>query len=746
MRRRDFFKASTAGISLTVLQGCEKKEEEQFIVQVPLRPGVLQGESVWRPGVCRQCSAACGIQVRVVDGNAKKIEGLPDNPINQGGVCALGQSLLQELYNPDRILVPQRRTGNRGEGSFEPTTWEDALAEVVAAIGSAPVEGVAFVGADRRGLTGALFRRLAAALGAPPPTFVEAPELEVERQAALISLGIDDIPYFDVRRSDYVLSIGAPIVDRWRSPVHYTRALAEMRRGRPRRRGRFVHAEARMSLTAANADEWLPVRPGTEGVLARALAGVLLSEGGVAVAARERYSRLFPDDPPSLGEAASVCDLNPERIRRVALELGAAENRMVVSGGSAAAHSNGLFNVVAALGLNVLLDNLGKSGGVFAPARFDLASGIEPPEGGQTSMAELAARLRGEATPPVQLLFVAETDLLHALPASWGVADALASLEKVIVMSSFTDDTALHADLLLPLSTELERFDAVEPAASIGVSVLGLSRPAIDALGEGRHPGDVLLSVAAALGEPVAGQFPWASFEALVRQRIQQEQDRLPGGPGASAAAYYFEALARGGIFEDGAPQLGPPGPAGPAPAATEARFDGSAEDFPFQLIPYESLKIGDGRGANRPWLQELPDPLSTVMWNGWAELSPTDAEQLGVGEGDRIRVESPAGSIEVLALIDPAVRPGVIGMPMGHGHRAYGRYAQGRGANPLDLVGRLQVDGTLAPAWAASRIRIQRLGSGSLARFGRSYTERGADERIPVAWAPMSTGEEVPA
>ena len=96
----------------------------------------------------------------------------------------------------------------------------------------------------------------------------------MERRAAQIVLGVTDIPYFDVSRSDYVLSIGSTFLDRWRSPVHYTRARAEMRRGRPGRRGRFVQAEARMSLTAANADEWLAVSPGAEGILARTLAAV----------------------------------------------------------------------------------------------------------------------------------------------------------------------------------------------------------------------------------------------------------------------------------------------------------------------------------------------------------------------------------------------------------------------------------------------------------------------------------------
>ncbi|MEQ1855161.1 MAG: molybdopterin-dependent oxidoreductase [Longimicrobiales bacterium] len=731
MERKDFLKATSVGAGLTILQGCGSPEEE-FIVQRVRQTPELPGQSGWRLGVCRQCGAGCGIVVRVVDGDAKKIEGNPAHPVNRGGVCALGHSVLQELYNPDRLLQAQRRTGEQ----FEALAWEDAIAQVVSAIGAVPANRIAIVASDRSSLTGGLWRRLAAAMGAPAPAFVEAPELEVERRAAQLAFGSTELPFFDIARADCVLSIGAPILDPGRSLVHYTRAFADMRRARPTRRGRFIQAEARMSLTAASADVWLPIRPGTEGVFARAVAGHILASGAVAPDAARRYRVLFPGSPPTTADAASQCDVPEERIVAVANELAGAENPVVVGGGSAAAHTNGLANVAAAFGLNVLLGNLGRAGGVFAPASVGLNRTVEPNNPSDTPIAELAARLRGESGEPVELLIVADADPVHALPAGWGIREAVANIPTVIVFGSFRDDTALEADLILPLATELERFEAYESPTSVGVAAFGVAEPIVEPVGDGRHPADILLAVARALPDPVASRFPWTDYEALVRARVGEDLARLPGSDGATATAYLSAAMDRGGIFGDAAPTAAPSGPTGAAPEPTGALFDGDA-GFGFALLPFASVKSGEGRGANRPWLQEHPDPLSTVMWGSWVEIAPSDAAELGIVDGDRVRLESSVGAVETHAVIDPAVRPGVLSMPLGGGYVDNGRYAAGRGANVMALVGATRVDGTTASAWAATRVRLTRLGEGSMVRFGRRY-DGGEPELIPVGWAPQ--------
>jgi molybdopterin-containing oxidoreductase family iron-sulfur binding subunit len=141
----------------------------------------------------------------------------------------------------------------------------------------------------------------------------------------------------------------------------------------------------------------------------------------------------------------------------------------------------------------------------------------------------------------------------------------------------------------------------------------------------------------------------------------------------------------------------------------------------------YQSLAFSDGRGANQPWLQEMPDPMTTVCWGSWVEINPKTAERLGLKENDLVWVESPHGKIQAPVLLYAGARPDTINMPVGQGHEAYGRYAERRGANPIKILAPLVESGSGQLAWAATRVKLSKAeGSGRLVKFGfdRQHTE----------------------
>ncbi|HVS12938.1 MAG TPA: molybdopterin-dependent oxidoreductase [Thermoanaerobaculia bacterium] len=733
--RRSFLRASGAAAGVALLEGCSRGPHVGYIEQPVARNAPIPGVPSFRSGICGQCAAGCGTRVRVVDSEVKKLEGNPDHPVGRGGLCALGQAAPQGLYDPDRITAPTRRTGEGWEtADWETVDWETALgaaAELLAAARARGAESIAIV-APADGVLEGLWRRFAAALGGALFVRAEPDDAAVERLAAEIVLGRPELPRYDLRGADHVLAIGADLIDRWRSPVHLARALQEARERDAR--VRFDVATPRMSLTAARADLWLPVRPGTEGVLARGLAGVLLARGEVAAEAAARYRRLFPADPPDLETVAATCDVPLERLREVAERLARARRSVVIGGGSAARAADGLAQVTSILALAVL------AGGEAPPIDLPpvelahlVGEGVAP-----VSIGELARRL---AAGQIELVVVADADPLHA--ASSRLRSAWGNAAHVVVLGDAWSDTALSSELVLPTQVDLERLVARVPQAGPPGVAVALAQPVREPLGEARHPGDLILALAATQ-DRLAVELPWDGFEAFVQDVVAggdraaqrrafdagfwPEPDREASEEPALEAAADGTALARGGAVPS-VPLLPEPGT---APAAAEAAPGDRAR---LRLIPFESVK-GDEAMANRPWLQELPDPMSTILWTTWAELAPADAERLGLETGDRARLrgegEEPA-ELEVAVFVTPAARPGTVAVPVGGGARRRGRWAEGRGANVHRLAAG-EVEGVGVAALGEVTVTVERARGARVAVYGRGL--RSA-EQIPRGWRP---------
>ena len=145
--------------------------------------------------------------------------------------------------------------------------------------------------------------------------------------------------------------------------------------------------------------------------------------------------------------------------------------------------------------------------------------------------------------------------------------------------------------------------------------------------------------------------------------------------------------------------------------AFVEPRFDGDASQYPFNFLPYASNAFLDGSLAHLPWLQEMPDPLTSAMWSSWIEINPTTAARLGIALGDVVEVASAHGTLRTAALVSPGIAPDLVAMPVGQGHQSFTRYASGRGENPIELLAPLTEPETGSLAWAATRVRITRVG-----------------------------------
>jgi anaerobic selenocysteine-containing dehydrogenase len=180
-----------------------------------------------------------------------------------------------------------------------------------------------------------------------------------------------------------------------------------------------------------------------------------------------------------------------------------------------------------------------------------------------------------------------------------------------------------------------------------------------------------------------------------------------------------------------------PAAPPAAAVAATatppaDAQFDGDSGQYPFHWLPYPSVGLLDGSIAHLPWLQELPDPLTSAMWSSWVEINPQTAERLHIGQGDVVEIASGHGTLRAAAFLSPGIAPDVLAMPAGQGHQTFTRYASGRGANPMTIVAPLVEKETGALAWAATRVKITRVSGpdGRLTLFAGATRERPFEGR----------------
>ena len=709
MDRRTFLQLSGLSAAGAMLAGCKSANEKLIPYLIPPDEGVTPGIANYYASACRSCPAGCGILVRVSEGRAKKIEGNPEHPVNKGKLCARGQAVLQELYHPDRVPQPLKSSGPRGSGEFTKITWEEGLDLFAGKLKSLKQEKaadrLALLTPELRGTVANLTTRFMRSFGSPHHITYELLSTDWLRAANQQSFGQTSLPYYDVAETRYLLSFGADFVESHLSPVHYGHAFGRMRQGRDTVRGHFTYVGGRLSLTAASADRWLPARPGSEGALALGMARLILVESlfdkaalvANRLSAENLLQQLKAYDLPRVSEETGLAQ---KAIAEVAREFATTHPSLAMAGETIAFQSNGQESARAVLLLNVLVGNLNRPGGVY-------------PEGGSTDgpttsfdlLRSLVNKMSGNA---IRMALI-HGDPVHTIPSTTGFQEALHKVPFIVSFSSLMDDTAMQADLILPDHAALESWGDVIPLAGTRDGVIGLMQPVVTPVFDTRQFPEVLMTAAHDLGGEMKTAFPYESYLDMLKAEMRKH---IGLANGKDFEATWVDLLRQGGLFKTNSNQAKSyrwaAGASVPEPA--KPRFSGNEKEFPLHLSVYPSTAFYDGRGASHPWLQQLPDPMTTVVWDSWVEINPKTAADLGINFGDLVEVTSPQGSLRLPVVIYPGIRPDMVAIPMGQGHRDMGRYAKGRGANPLQLLA-LTVEGTKHyPAWNATRVHVSRV------------------------------------
>lgn len=516
------------------------------------------GEESWRNTTCLVCPARCGIRGRLVDGRLVGIVGNPLHPVSRGGICPRGIAGVQTLYHADRVAAPLLRVGERGAGEWRTLAPEEAIAEIAERLGTLRTAGrpesLAVVAGHCEGSMLELWHRFLQAYGSP--NLVRDDYEDGVTSVMNLMHGIARRPGYDLDRCARVVSFGAPLLESWWSPLQAQIAFAgDEVEGGPGLRPTLVQVDTRFSRTAAWANDWVGIRAGTHAVLALGIAYVLINEELYDADFVARYVAGFEDrtDPAGrtqpgyrslvLGnyrteEVSAITGVPVERIVSLAKAFGEDRPSVAVCGPDVLLAPEGLLAGLAVHSLNVLVGNINKPGGVVfgedpplrpleppvldaiaraGAARTPISRGDVPFGPGDQARGFAEAVAAGDADPDVLFLYYSNPLASSAQPEAWRTA--LSRTPFIVNFSPFLDETARHADLILPDLLPWERWqDGIQPT-SFPYPVWTMARPLVEGPATAVHTGEALLGIAQMLGDSVARNLPFTDFEALLQAR-----------------------------------------------------------------------------------------------------------------------------------------------------------------------------------------------------------------------------------
>lgn len=799
-------------VGATLLSGGSSFWGELFETEEDLVEPVGLGIEEFKVTLCGGCGGGCSVVVRLIDGRAVGVRGNPHYPLNRGHVCPKGLARLQHLYNPDRIKSPLRRLGHRGDDRWEEITWEDALRELSNRLAQLKSQGqahqVALMAGEIDNIDRDLAERFMTAYGSP--NFFSDRSGELVRDAMrqlygdIFSLG------YDLENCNYLLCFG-DLLGNGPSPVWAQGAFSYLRQGRDGTRTKIVYVGSRMNLTAANADEWISIRPGSEGALALGIAHIIIQQdlydhdfvdrhthgfntwrsGGKEYTGFKEF--VLNNYPPR--RVSEITGAHIHIINRLALEFARNRPALAIGYQKSAKTSNSLYNLMSIGVLNGVVGSIDRPGGAIlqksAPLgiwpsiqsavsskypRLDESFSALPAQVGGNHQAFLEA-LANREPYPVKILIALGSNPIFDEWGGNGYNRSYDQVELIVSLSPFMDDTTRYADLVLPTNVDFESWGYGNTANGTSLySHLSLKQPVVNRNRDTMQPGDIFLNLARQLKGDMADAMPWNNTRQALLSRLygiadanegkittgSYERDWLQSlaklgwrSPGFSDRKDFIKQLTEIGGWWDPLYNFGElkkrfPTPTGKFefasltlmesfrsafgedidPLETAAHrleldatsdeliqphyehpvFEGDPAQFPLILIPYRTVGIGDGEGANQPLMQEFIDPLYSTTWKNVVELHRDTARSIGVEDGEEVVVESPRGRIHCRVKISPVNRPDVACIAIGFGHNGYGRYADGIGANPKILLAKIfdRVGGEAATS--ATRVRIHKV------------------------------------
>ena len=595
----------------------------------------------------------CGMRVLKVGGRPVTVAGDPDHPLSRGGISALAASEVNLLYSPARIKGPMKKAAV----GFEPVSWAEAEAMLVEKLVKAKGR-TAFVSGDETGTSTEVFSAFMEKTGGayfPMPCEAQA------AAGAWKALGGEGRVGYDIENSDYVLLLGADALDSWGTAVRNAKAFSETHPAGARATAKYVYAGPVRTSTAVVCDAWVPAAPGTSGTMALGVAYHLMADGAAAKGVKGfgSFKRTVASGftPDAVERRTGV---GPDVLAGIARDLRKAKKPLVIVG-SEFEEGAGVDALKAGLAVNLLLNRLNRPGGIQAVAEAPrvLSAKVRGSRDFASFMADVG---QGRAKAP-EVLLVHEANPAYTLPH----AETLERIPFKVSFSSFMDETAKSADLILPAPLTLERFDDVYTPYGAGRAVYSVNKPVIKPVCDAKSTPDFILGVAGKMKMDMG----FSSFEAVIQAK-------------AEALGADTRSLAQGKAWTMERTVAQNSLNVARAAGVSAARADAG---YSLALAPVVKRNIGSAKMAIPPL------SVATIMNNElgkdgfYVKLNKKTARKYGLREGDHVKLAGPKGECKAMVHIHEGVMTGVVAAPLGFGHTAWDSFSKGKGDNVYKLL-----------------------------------------------------------
>ncbi len=645
--RRKFLALLGASAALAGV-ACSDYRDKGEIVPYNVKPEeIILGRPNFYASTCTACANSCGILIKTREGRPIKVDGNPEHPVNQGKICAKGQANILNLYDPERLQQPLKKSST----GFDNIEWKKADSDIIASLSMAGSKEIAIV---THTITSPTFLKVLEDFKAKfPTTKIYSYELfnsSARNSAWTKCYGSGNFPLIKWNEAKVILALESDFLGVEGNRVENSRMFAEGRDVNSKSFNRLYVIESSMTLTGMNADYRMRLKPEAQFAFVMSLINELNRKGAISASIASNYS---------LDEFVKKNNLDKERVNHLL-------NDLIANKGKAIIHAGDLMPENVHIAVNILNELLGNKN----LYRTDSASVNLLNLSSLDEVKELTDKMRNNQ---VAVVIHLDCNPVYHFPNDLNYKELLTKVPTVVTLTERMNETAQFSSYILPLNHNFESWGD----SKTRTGVISLQQPVIAPLHNTRQKESILLTWISTspdtYTETLYHDFLMKNWETNIyptlKSRIEFKQlwfGALHDGFAlTNEAGQNFSSINLTGLN------------------LTETKFNSEA----MTLVLRESYQVGDGRFANNGWLQELPHPVSKITWDNYAAISHNTAKALDVQNDDLVEVSVGDRKLTLPVFIQAGNADNTITIELGYGREFSGIVASGVGFNANTLL-----------------------------------------------------------